>query len=226
MSTLAALPPLLGLPGWHTLGLFMLATLVLNATPGVDLLLTVSRTLQGGRRAGVAAALGVSAGCIVHVLAAAFGLAALLALSAAAFDLLKWAGALYLMWLAWGLAKAAWQGDGDAVAAPAPPARTGWQDFRTGLLGNVLNPKVALFFLAFFPQFIAPGTANKTGAMLLLGLLFLLQSTLFLLAVVAVAGALRRLPSSPRGARLLQGGAALLFAALALRLALARQPAA
>ena len=86
-------PALLGLAGWPELGLFMLATLVLNATPGVDLLLTVTRTLQGGAKAGMAAALGINAGCVVHAMAAAFGLAALLAVSATAFLAIKWLGA-------------------------------------------------------------------------------------------------------------------------------------
>ena len=213
-------------PGLHDLGLFVAATFVLNATPGVDLLLTVSRTLQAGPRAGVAAALGINAGCVVHALAAAFGLAALLAVSAAAFAAVKWVGAAYLLWLAAGMARAAWRGTAVAEASTSPPPRSAWQDFRIGLLTNVLNPKVALFFLAFLPQFIAPGTVDKTSAFLLLGALFVAQSLLFLLVVVAAAARLRRLPSSPTAARWLQGGGALLFAGLALRLAATRQPVA
>jgi threonine/homoserine/homoserine lactone efflux protein len=211
------------LPGPETLALFMLATLVLNATPGVDLLLTVSRTLQGGPRAGVAAALGINAGCVVHALAAAFGLAALLAVSAAAFTALKWAGAAYLLWLALGMARAAWRAGEPGASAGAAAARSPWQDFRIGLLTNVLNPKVALFFLAFVPQFITPSTVDKTAAFLALGALFVVQSLLFLLLVVAAAARLRRLPSSPVAARWLQGCGALLFALLALRLVASRQ---
>ena len=219
------MPALLGLAGWPELGLFIVATFVLNATPGVDLLLTVTRTLQGGARAGVAAALGINAGCVVHAFAAAFGLAALLAVSAAAFAAIKWLGAAYLLWLAVGMARAAWRGgSSDAVNATAPP-RTAWADFRVGVLTNVLNPKVALFFLAFLPQFISPVTTDKTTAFLALGAWFVVQSTLFLLVVVAVSARLRRLPSSPRAARWLQGGGALLFALLALRLVSTRQPA-
>ena len=92
------------------LPLFMAAVLVLNATPGVDLLLTVSRTAQSGVRAGIMAALGINVGCALHALAAAFGLAALLAWSATAFSLLKWAGAAYLLWLAFGMLRGAWRG--------------------------------------------------------------------------------------------------------------------
>ena len=100
------------------LPLFMAAVLLLNATPGVDLLLTVSRTAQSGVRAGIMAALGINAGCALHALAAAFGLAALLAWSATAFTALKWAGAAYLLWLGLGMLRSAWRG-------PASPCRCG-----------------------------------------------------------------------------------------------------
>ena len=219
-------PALLGLAGWPELGLFMLATLVLNATPGVDLLLTVTRTLQGGAKAGMAAALGINAGCVVHAMAAAFGLAALLAVSATAFLAIKWLGAAYLLWLAVGMARAALRTGAPAKALVTASNRPAWADFRVGVLTNALNPKVALFFLAFLPQFIAPATTHKTLAFLALGLLFVLQSSLFLLVVVMLATRLRRLPSSPHSARLLQGGGALLFMLLALRLLGTRQPAA
>jgi threonine/homoserine/homoserine lactone efflux protein len=214
----------LGLAGGHELLLFVTAVFVLNATPGVDLLLTVSRTLQGGARAGTAAALGISSGCVVHALAAAFGLAALLAVSQVAFAAIKWLGAAYLLWLAFGMARTAWRGApaGGVDAAPAPAARSFFADFRGGLLTNVLNPKVALFFLAFLPQFIAPATADKTAAFLGLGALFVVQGTLFLLVVVALAARLRRVSSSPRMARALNGLGATLFALLALRLASTR----
>jgi len=216
---------LLGLAGPRELLLFMAAVLVLNATPGVDLLLTVTRTLQGGARAGVAAALGISAGCVVHTLAAAFGLAAVLAVSAEAFTAIKWLGAAYLLWLAVGMLRSAWRGAQGAAAVQAAGARTFWADFRVGLLTNVLNPKVALFFLAFIPQFIAPGTANKTLAFGLLGAWFVLQSLPFLLVVVALAARARALPSSPRAARWLQALGGTLFGYLAFRLATSRTPA-
>lgn len=217
------------LPDAHTLGLFVAATFVLNATPGVDLLLIVTRTLQGGARAGVAAALGVNAGCIVHTVAAGFGLAALLAVSATAFTLVKWAGAAYLLWLALGMWRAAWHGGATAqtaAAAAAAPPRSFAADFRSGLVTNVLNPKVALFFLAFLPQFIAAGTAHKTLAFLALGALLVVQSLLFLLAVVAVAARLRRLGTSRTAARALNACGGALFAGLAWRLVQAERAAA
>ncbi|MEP7283957.1 MAG: LysE family transporter, partial [Rubrivivax sp.] len=116
----------LGLAGPHELGLFMFAVVVLNATPGVDLLLTVSRTLAGGARAGAAAALGITVGCAGHVLAAAFGLAALLATAPQAFTAIKWAGAAYLLWLAAALARRALQPPPTPAAVdatPLPPSR-------------------------------------------------------------------------------------------------------
>jgi threonine/homoserine/homoserine lactone efflux protein len=215
-----------GFPGGAELGLFVAATFVLNATPGVDLLLTVTRTLHGGARAGLAAALGVGAGCVVHAMAAAFGLAALLAVQAGAFALIQGLGAAYLLWLALGMARAAWRGEAPATSGPvAPPARRPWADFRAGLLTNVLNPKVALFFLAFLPQFVAAGAERPSLGVLLLGLWFVVQGTLFLAAVVWIAARLRRFGASPRVRRGLNACGAVLFAGLALRL-LAARPAA
>ena len=207
------------------LPLFMAATLLLNATPGVDLLLTVSRTAQSGVRAGVMAALGINAGCALHALAAAFGLAALLAWSATAFTLIKWAGAAYLLWLGLGLLRAAWQGEpsrqGDTPASRPQPL-SALADFRRGLLTNLLNPKVALFMLAFLPQFIPAQAAHKTAAFLALGLLFVVQSLLFLLGVVLLTARLSRLRVLARGGRALQATGGVLFVALAARLAFTR----
>ena len=207
----------------NNLPLFMVTVLVLNATPGVDLLLTVTRTLQGGVRAGLAAALGINAGCVVHALAAAFGLAALLAVSAAAFSAIKWLGAAYLLWLALGMWRTAWRGGSAGALGNAAPVRTAWADFRVGLWTNVLNPKVALFFLAFLPQFIAPGAASKTLAFLALGAIFVLQSMVFMLLLVVLVARLRSLPASPAATRGLLAAGGTLFAALALRLAATHQ---
>jgi threonine/homoserine/homoserine lactone efflux protein len=218
-----------GFPGGPELGLFVVATFVLNATPGVDLLLTVTRTLQGGARAGLAAALGIGAGCIGHACAAAFGLAAALAVHPEAFTAIKLAGAAYLGWLALGMARSAWRG-ARAGATPAATARqvaprSAWTDFRAGVLTNALNPKVALFFLAFLPQFIDPQAGHKTLGVVLLGLWFFVQSTLFLAGVVWLAARARTMGASPRAARVLQACGATLFAALALRLLAARPTA-
>ncbi|MCO5977437.1 LysE family translocator [Ideonella oryzae] len=219
--------PTLGELGLHQPALFALAVLVLNATPGVDLLYTVSRTLAGGWRQGLAAALGVGAGCVVHALLAAFGLAALLAVSAWAFTGLKWAGAAYLVWLGLGMLRQAARPAPVAAATDTPAvARTGVQVFRQGLLTNVLNPKVALFFLAFLPQFIAPQAPHKTLSFLLLGAWFVLQGTLFLAAVVWLTQRLHRaVGGSARLGRGLNAAGGLLFLGLALRLSRAEVPA-
>ncbi|MBX3635510.1 MAG: LysE family translocator [Rubrivivax sp.] len=216
------------LPGPAAALVFAGAVAVLNATPGVDFLLTVSRTLAGGARAGVVAALGISAGCVVHALAAAFGLAALLALHPGAFALIQWAGAAWLAWLGLALLRRAWRGDGAAEPAVAGRAATvRWSvEFRTGLLTNLLNPKVALFFLAFLPPFVPAGSPDKTLSFLLLGAWFVLQGTAFLLLLVALAARMARWQASPvarRGLSALGGG---LFLALALRLVAGRPAAA
>ena len=219
------------LPGPAELAVFATAVFVLNATPGVDFLLTVSRTLQAGARAGAAAALGVSAGCVVHALAAAFGLAALLAVHPAAFMAIQWAGAAYLVWLGLGMLRQAGRGAAGAsaaaaaAAATAAPRRSALAEFRVGLFTNVLNPKVAFFFLAFLPQFVPGGSPSPTASFLLLGAWFVAQGTLFLLALVAVAAQLGRLKAQPRVARGLNALGGVLFLGLAWRL-LAAKPAA
>lgn len=214
------------LPGAAEMALFAAAVAVLNATPGVDFLLTVTRTVQCGARAGLAAALGIGAGCVVHALAAAFGLAALLAVQPAAFTALRWAGAAWLAWLGLGLLRRAWRGAPEAAAAAATaapgPARPLWSEFRTGLLTNVLNPKVALFFLAFLPQFVPTAAPSKTAAFLLLGAWFAVQGTLFLALLVLLASRLARWQAAAAVRRALGTLGGLLFIALALRLLGAR----
>jgi len=207
------------LPGPAQAMVFAGAVFVLNATPGVDFLLTVSRTLQGGARAGVAAALGISAGCVLHALAAAFGLAALLALHPSAFLVIQWAGAAYLAWLGLGLLQQAWRSAGSSpTGSTVVAARAEWAEFRTGLLTNVLNPKVALFFLAFLPQFVPAASPSKTASFLLLGAWFVLQGMVFLLGLVVVCAQLVRLRTRPVLQRAVQAAGGLLFLALAVRL--------
>lgn len=215
--------------GLHSPWLFAAAVLVLNATPGVDMMLVLTRTLQHGVRRGLAVALGITAGSVVHTLAAAFGLAALLAASAAAFSAVKWVGAAYLLWLAIGMLRDA--------AAPATPAERTAADtpraqrvalpavkaFRQGLLTNVLNPKVALFFLALLPQFIDAGASHKTLAFLALGAWFVLQSLVFLIVFVLCVAPLARWRPGRTVQRALQGAGGTLFAGLAARLALAQR---
>jgi threonine/homoserine/homoserine lactone efflux protein len=212
--------------GTHGLALFALTTLVVNATPGVDMMFLLTRTLQQGVRGGLAAALGIAAGCVLHSLAATFGLAALLAASAAAFGVLKWLGAAYLAWLAAGMLRDA-AGRPAAVASAAPavaPATSLRRTFRQALFTNALNPKVAIFFLALLPQFIDTAAPNKTLAFLFLGAWFIAQSLLFLTVFALLVAPLRRWRPSGAWRRSLQTGGGLLFAGLAARLAFAERP--
>lgn len=214
--------------GTPDLGLFAVTLLVVNATPGVDLMFTLVATLKGGVRAGLAAAAaGIGAGCVVHTLVAAFSLAALLATSSAAFNAVKWAGAAYLLWLAAGLLRQGLRGSGAAgfeAPATAAPTRDAWTLFRWGFLTNVLNPKVALFFLALLPQFIAGDAPNEALAFLLLGAWFVVQGFAFLAGFALLVAPLRRWQPGPAIARGLHFAGGGLFALLAARVALTSRP--
>ena len=205
------------LPGVHDLPLFVAAGLLLNVTPGADLALIGARSAAHGFRSGAAAALGVGAGCFVHVAAAALGLSALIAGSATAFTLLRWAGAAYLVWLGMGLLRG-----GAAVAAPeaAAPAQTLRRSFVQGFLTNALNPKVALFFLAFLPQFIDGGAPHKGWAFAALGAVFAFNGTIVNVAFAALVARMRRtLGASGAAGRWVSRGVGALFIALGVRLA-------
>ena len=156
--------------------LFIAAGLLLNLTPGPDVLYIISQSLRHGLRAGLVAALGITAGCFVHIFAAAVGVSALMLASATAFGVLKWLGAGYLVYVGGRMLFA--RAPAAAVDAVGVQAQTlaGAGELKTiflrGFWTNALNPKVALFFLAFLPQFIAPTVEHKPLAFLLLGLLF------------------------------------------------------
>jgi threonine/homoserine/homoserine lactone efflux protein len=216
------------MPDTTQLLMFIAAGWLLNLTPGPDVLYIVSSALRSGVRAGIVAALGIVSGCFVHVFAAALGVGALLATSAAAFTVLKWLGAAYLMWMGIRLLLA--RGGGTAIV----PNREGgevvavnlWRVYRQGFLTNVLNPKVALFFLAFVPQFIAPGTEDKVAAFLLLGLLFNLNSLPVNFGYAWLAGwASRRVAAVQRAMHWMDRAAGLMFVGFGLRLAMTENPA-
>ncbi len=174
--------------GIHDLWLFVVSGLVLNVTPGPDTAYIVGRSAQLGWRGGAAAAIGISSGCLVHVFACAAGLSALLAASATAFAVVKWAGAAYLCFIGIRmlLSRKAAHPQRNEMATKGgaiPLRRVFWQ----GALTNVLNPKVALFFLAFLPQFVAANAAPKGLAFLALGAIFIFNGTLWCLVVAACA---------------------------------------
>ena len=235
------------MPDPHHLLLFIAAGIVLNLTPGVDVAFIVASALRRGLRAGLVAACGITAGCCVHIVAAALGVGALLAASAGAFAVLKWVGALWLVWIGIGMLRARpalLPGTPrvaiDLIAAPAhATGATGrfdlqteslWAVFRRGFLTNALNPKVALFFLAFVPQFIAPGAANPTLVFLALGLLFNFNALWVDFGWAALAAWMgRRLArGGSMAAKALQWferGAGAMIMALGLKLALSEAPA-
>ncbi|MCM0021273.1 MAG: LysE family translocator, partial [Tagaea sp.] len=162
------------LPEPALLAAFLAATLALNLTPGPDMAYVATRAAHQGRAAGIAAALGVGAGCLVHTGLAAFGVSALLRHSELAFAALKYAGAAYLLYMAWGM----WRSGGSAPAESGVlPARDLGRVFVEGALINTLNPKVALFFLAFLPQFVAAGHPHPAVATIALGCAFNFSGT-------------------------------------------------
>ncbi len=223
------------MPDTTQLLMFIAAGWLLNLTPGPDVLYIVSNAIKGGVRVGIVAALGIVSGCFVHVLAAALGVGALLATSATAFTLLKWAGAAYLMWMGVKLLFAKGGGDSPVLISATNPAANPAANptepvdlarvYRRGFLTNVLNPKVALFFLAFVPQFIAPGADNKVVVFLLLGLLFNINSLPinFGYAVLA-AWASRRVAAVQRIMHWLDRAAGVMFIGFGLKLALSDNP--
>jgi threonine/homoserine/homoserine lactone efflux protein len=210
------------------LWMFVIAGLLLNLTPGADVAYTVSRAASQGARAGVVAALGIGAGCLFHVALATLGISAAIAASPLAFSLLKLLGAGYLAWLGAGLLLAARRtlGDGRRAddTAPIGAAQPLSRVFRDGALINATNPKVALFFIAFLPQFVRADAPGQTAALWLLGLVFTVNGTLVNSAIgVAAALAAQRLQASRRVGAWLQAALGAGFIGLALRLAWAER---
>lgn len=197
---------------------FLAASLALNLTPGADMTYVIARSATQGRGAGIAASFGIAAGSAVHSLLAALGVSALLQHSETAFLAVKYAGAAYLVYLAW---KALRAGDG-AMAATRPLDRSGlWRIFGEGALTNLLNPKVALFILAFLPQFVDPGKGSAVLQILTLGVLFNIGGTAVNVTVACFASAAARAIGNSAGfGRWLNRISALVFVGLAVRLAL------
>lgn len=164
---------------------FILAAILLNLTPGADTLYILTRSIAQGRQAGLVSVAGIMSGCVVHVLAAAFGLSLILSTSATAFFLVKAAGALYLIFL--GLktlfTKTPIFETGNSLFAPKDLPKI----YRQGVITNVLNPKVALFFLSFLPQFINPQAAQGPLPFLILGATFLVTGTVWCLILTRTA---------------------------------------
>lgn len=209
--------------GIHDFLIFLMAGVTLNVLPGPDTLYIIGRSVAQGRSAGFLSVLGISSGVLVHTTAAALGLSAILMTSALAFSVVKWAGAVYLVYLGLqliiskGPETAARSDTGEGTAAP-------WTIYRQGLFTNVLNPKVALFFMAFLPQFVAREQATNPLPYLFLGGVFVCTGTLWCLFLVVIAArvsaALRTGAGSLRTARWITG---VVFMGLGIRLALQGQ---
>ena len=211
----------------HQLLLFIAAGWLLNLTPGPDVLYIVSNALRRGTWAGVVATWGISVGCLVHVAAAAVGVGALLATSAMAFTVLKAVGAAYLLWMgARMLMSPAPMGEAGAMAVSSSPLPSLTRIFLGGFWTNVLNPKVVIFFLAFVPQFIAPGTANKPLAFVLLGVLFSVNAIpVNALWALAASWMGRRASALQRAMHWLDRAAGVMFIGFGLKLAFTDAPA-
>jgi threonine/homoserine/homoserine lactone efflux protein len=208
------------MPGTHDLLLFIVSGWLLNVTPGPDMLYIIGRSTTQGLRAGIVAALGVGAGIFVHIAATALGLSAILAASAGAFTAIKLLGAAYLVYVGLTLLVSSSDPFERATATRLAPASLR-NVFIQGFLTNVLNPKVALFFLAFLPQFVESDAANKPLAFLFLGLVFNVNGTLWNLFVAWSAArmttGLRQSATALKWFNRCVGG---IFVALGVRLAL------
>lgn len=206
--------------GIHDFGLFLAAGILLNLTPGPDTVYILGRSIAQGRAAGIASALGISLGSIFHTCAAALGLSAILATSALAFGTIKLIGGAYLIFLGIKMIL-------DRRSELSLPSnfrrRTTIAAFRQGILTNILNPKVALFFLAFLPQFIDPASSAKVPAFIILGLTFVTTGTVWCLILAWFASAFsERLRKSETISQWLNRTAGALFVFLGLRLATAK----
>ncbi len=218
MFEISTLLPELGI---HDFWIFVVSGFLLNLTPGPDTFYILGRTLAQGRNAGIASVLGISAGSAIHTLAAALGLSALLAASTTAFMIIKWAGAAYLIYLGVRMIFSR-RKDTDQDSLKLSEVNTA-VIFRQGLVTNLLNPKVAVFFLAFVPQFITPDSPAKFQAFLFLGFSFITTGTLWCFCLVGFASILsQKLRRNIRLSDWLNRGVGALFVFLGFRLAATR----
>ena len=208
--------------GIHHYWLFIATAVVLVLTPGQDTFFILGRSIASGRSAGIAAALGITVGSIGHTLLAALGLSALLATSPYAFTAVKFAGAAYLFYIGVRALLSRSNGLSGEDANAGDDGR--WSAFRQGIVTNLLNPKVALFFLALMPQFISADSNYKVAAFIVLGLSFMTLGLAWCLVLAVGASSLRGLfLRRPSMASILNKVAGSMFIALGLRLATARQ---
>ena len=202
-----------------SLALFAVACVLLVLTPGPNLMYLITRTLCQGRAAGIVSLAGTTSGMLFYALAAAFGLTAVFVAVPVLFDIVRWAGAAYLLWLAWDAVRP--QGSGGLFARRDLPAVAPAALFRTGILTSILNPKVALFYLALFPQFVDPARGSVLVQSLILAVVPIVIAVagdlLFVLAASRAAQWLATRPAWVTAQRWVLGG---VFGAIAVKLAL------
>jgi len=199
-----------------TLLLFFTTSVLLALSPGPDNLFVMAQSIQRGAGSGLLVTLGLCTGLVVHTAAVAFGLAAVFQASALAFNGLKWVGAAYLLYLAW----LAFRAGADVAATPTTTALPRGHLYRRGIIMNITNPKVSVFFLAFLPQFADPGRGPLAVQLLILGGIFIVATILVFGSVSLLAGAVgERFRRSNRAQIILNRLAGTIFAVLALKLA-------
>ena len=198
---------------------FLGASMALTIAPGPDNIFVMTQGIARGRKAAIVTALGMCSGISIHTTAAAFGISAVFYSSAVAFTVVKWAGAAYLLFLAYRTLK-----ERSAVRLAAADDRPAAALFRRGFIMNVLNPKVALFFLAFLPQFVTPDTPHFPLRMLLLGAIFMAQAVVIFTLIGYFSGTIGTfILARPRLAQRFDWLTAGVFASLGIRLALAER---
>lgn len=198
---------------------FIIAAIILNLTPGVDTLYILTRSVSHGRNAGLVSVAGIMSGCVVHVLFAAFGLSLILSTSAFVFNLVKWTGAIYLVYL--GIKTLLKKTKPFEVSSSEYEGNNLMKTYRQGMITNMLNPKVGLFFLSFLPQFINLNHASGPVPFLLLGGTFLVTGTIWCL-FLSWASALmtQTLRNNKLAGNLLQKLSGIIFIGFGLKLAL------
>jgi len=210
--------------GIHNLPLYLLSCVLLNLTPGQDTVYIIGRSMAQGRRAGVVSVAGIMTGILIHTTFAALGLSAVLAASSIAFDAVKYAGAAYLVWLGIGLLRSGRPEGGAETCPTAPPGQRAWTVYRQGVLTNVLNPKVSLFFLSFLPQFVDPRTSHPVLPFVILGLILFTTGSIWCLILACCSSWLTaKFQGNGFAGGFLKKITGAVFIGMAVKLALLRQ---
>ena len=199
---------------------FIAASAALTLLPGPDILFVLTQSISQGKKAGVATASGLCTGVLVHTTAAALGISAVVYESSLAFEIVKYAGAVYLFYLAWHALK-----ESEELISSAPIRETDiFALYRRGIFMNVLNPKVALFFLAFLPQFVNIGSGNIAMQMIFLGIIFMVQAWLIFSAISFFAGTVgEKITQRPEVGRYINWGKAGIYTMIGVKLALSHK---